>query len=215
MICQAKEIFDSHMLECRDSIALYGHLANEVRFKADFNLRFVWIAAVSAMDHYITKSIIDYATFYYGNNIPLKPKLLADLMPFSSAIELRSADRVNSIIIFRKIIENSIKYKSFQSPDKISDGLSYIWSQKQKWHYISSQIGIDEKYVKGKLSAIVDRRNVIAHNGDYNDFLAKKYEISQSDAEDVVEFISKIVGVIDVALAAEIGKYNNGGGKGE
>lgn len=201
MSSKAKLIFDGHLDECRDAIAVFEHLEKAAGYKADFNLRFVWIAAVSAMDHYISEVILEMATFAYGNNLPLQGKLLADTMTFSSAISLSQADPVNSVLIFRRILDSVIRFKTFQHPDKISDGLAYIWSEKHKWKFISAKMGLDSEAVKRKLSAIVDRRNLIAHNGDYNEALARKLSISQGDAEDVVTFIEEIVIVIDAQVA--------------
>ncbi|WP_430439636.1 HEPN domain-containing protein [Shinella sp.] len=194
-------IFDVHLRECRDAVAVFDHLEKAAGFKADFNLRFVWIAAVSAMDHYISQVILERATYAYGNNIPLQGKLLADGMTFSNAIALRQADPVNSVLIFRQILDGVIRFKSFQHPDKISDGLAYIWPEKHKWKYISEQLGAESDAVKRKLSAIVDRRNLIAHNGDYDEGLGRKLAVTKSDAEEVINFIGGVVAVIDAAVA--------------
>lgn len=200
MPSSSKLIFDNHMAECQEAIALYEHIEKSAGFRAEFNLRFVWIAAVSAMDHYISQVILERCTYAYGNKLPLENKLLSDVITFSNALSLRNADPVESVLIFKKIVDGIVRYRSFQYPDKIADGLSYIWSEKHKWNYISAKMHLDTTSVKRKLSGIVDRRNLIAHSGDYDEALGRKLLVKKVDAEEVVSFIGKIVSIVDDAV---------------
>jgi hypothetical protein len=197
MPTSAKLLFDAHVAECREAVSTFDFMLSKAGFKADFNLRFVWIAAVSALDHYISQVILERATYAYGNKLPLQPKLLADVMSFGSAIELREADPIRSVVVFRSILDSCIRYKSFQYPEKIADGLSYVWQEKQKWHYIATKVGMSAEGAKKKLDAIVDRRNLIAHNGDYDEARGAKLPISKSDTEEVIKFTESIVAAID------------------
>ncbi len=196
----AKRIFDSHISECREALVIFDHLERQAGFTAEFSLRFVWIAAVSAMDHYVSRLIIEKATFAFGNKLPLQAKLLSDMISFSNAIALRDADPVNAVLVFRTLLDTAIRFKSFQHPDKISDGLSYIWPEKHKWKFISNKISMDEISIKRKLSSIIDRRNLISHNGDYDETAEKKLAVSKEDAREVVDFIARIVSIIDDAV---------------
>lgn len=200
MSSNAKVIFDNHISECREALVIFDHLEKKAGFAADFSLRFVWIAAVSALDHYISRVIVEKATLLFGNNKPLQAKLLNEVLSVSNAIALRDADPVNAVLIFRNILDAAIRFKSFQHPDKISDGLSYIWPQSHKWNYISKQLRMDETSLKRKLSGIVERRNLIAHNGDYDESTQSKLSVTKRDAQEVVDFIAEIVVVLDSAL---------------
>lgn len=201
MPSEAWIVFETHIRECHAAIAIYDHLDQNAGFRADFNLRFVWIAAVSAMDHYVSQVILERATFSYGNNLPLQRKLLTDGMTFSSALALKDANPIDSVLIFKENLEKLIRFKSFQHPDKIVEGLSYIWPEKHKWQYLASELNIDISEAKRKLSGIVDRRNLIAHNGDYDEALGRKLCVSKSDAEEVVSCVGSIVQIIDKAVA--------------
>ena len=61
---------------------------------------------------------------------------------------------------------NRIKRVSYQHPNNIADGLSYIWTEKHKWQAISKAMGSNSDDVKRELILIVDRRNLIVHGAD-------------------------------------------------
>ena len=61
MTSRAKLLFDSHLQECREVITLYEHFEKTSIYRADFNLRFVWIAAVSALISTYTQLILELA----------------------------------------------------------------------------------------------------------------------------------------------------------
>jgi hypothetical protein len=188
------------MVECREAIALYDHLDRTTIYRPEFSLRFVWIAAVSAFDHYISQIILEKATAVFASSDTLTPKLMSDVISFSNAFELRRANAVDAIIIFRSILSNCIKYKSFQHPDKVSDGLSYIWAEKHKWQFIATQMGSTTDQVKAKLENIVDRRNSIAHNADYDEARQGKIPINVNDTREVVQFVGGIVEILDAEI---------------
>jgi hypothetical protein len=201
MTSQAKLLFDSHLEECREAIALYEHFEKTSIYRADFNLRFVWIAAISAFDHYVSQLILERATKAYANNEALTPKLLSDGVSLSNALELRGANSVDAILIFRRILGDCIRYKSFQHPDKIAEGLSYVWAEKHKWQYIAGVLGISLDYLKGTMESIVDRRNLIAHNADYDEARGVKLPVDKHQALDVVKFLASIVDVIELEVS--------------
>ena len=201
MTSRAKLLFDSHLQECREAIALYEHFEKTSIFRADFNLRFVWIAAVSAFDQYISQLILELATEAYANKRTLTPKLLSDGVLLSNALELRDANSVNAILIFKRILSECIRYKSFQHPDKIAEGLSYIWVQKHKWQHVAGVLGITVDELKGTLESIVDRRNLIAHNADYDEALGHKLPVDKLQAIDVVKFLAAIANVIELEVS--------------
>jgi len=171
MPSSAVSVFDAHMRECREAVAVYAHLATAAGFRADFNLRFVWIASVSALDHYVSQLILERATVAFADGKPLQPKLLSEVMTFQNAISFRGVDVISAVLQFRKILDAAIRYRSFQSPDSIADGLSFIWPEKKKWGVLGAILNMKPESARRKLSAIVDRRNLIAHNGDFDEGL--------------------------------------------
>ncbi len=195
----SKVLFDRHIGECHESIALYEHF-EKMSFRADSNLRFVWIAAVSAFDHYISSLILELATRLYSNGGQLTPKLLSENFSFSHVIELKSANSVEAVIVFRRMLGECIRYKSYQSPDKVADGLSYIWNERHKWQFLSNSMGMTTENARGTLDAIVERRNLIAHNADYDDATGAKLPIDKNQTSITVDFLSKLVSTIDTAV---------------
>ncbi len=201
MTSRAKLLFDSHLQECREAITLYEHFEKTSIYRADFNLRFVWIAAVSALDQYISQLILEVATEAYANKIALTPKLLSDGVLLSNALELRDANSVDLILIFKRILSECISHKSFQHPDKIAEGLSYIWSQKHKWQHIAGVLQITMDELKGTLESIVDRRNLIAHNADYDEARGEKLPVDKIQAREVIKFLAAIASVIELEVS--------------
>lgn len=197
----AKKLFDKHIEECREAVAIYEHLENTSHYRADFSLRFVWIAVVSAFDHYVSQLILERATAAYANNEKLTAKLLSDVVTFSSALELKQANAIDSILVFKDILSTCIKFRSFQHPDKVADGLSYVWPEKHKWEYVAKALSISVESLKGTLESIVDRRNLIAHNADYDEARGAKLPIGKSDALEVLRFIERIVAVVDATIS--------------
>lgn len=197
MPSNALKVFDDHLTECDSAIVLYDHLDASLRFSADFNLRFVWVASVSALDHYLTQLILERATLSFSNGSQLTAKLQSEVMTFASAIEFRAADPVRAVLLFRQRLNEAIRFRSFQSPDSISDGLAYIWEQKHKWKEIGATLGGDAERLKRTLSAIVARRNLIVHNGDFDEGLGAKLPVKSDDAKEVVRFLRVLVHRID------------------
>jgi hypothetical protein len=144
---------------------------------------------------------LERATKAYANNEALTPKLLSDDVSLSSALELRDANSVDAILIFRRILSECIRYKSFQHPDKIADGLSYVWAEKHKWQYIAGVLGVPIDYLKGTMESIVDRRNLIAHNADYDESRGEKLPVDKLQALEVVKFLASIAGVIELEVS--------------
>ena len=197
MTSAAKLIFDKHVDECREAIAMYEHIRINMNYNADYTLRFVWVAAVSALDHYMSQAILEKATRSFANGEQLQPKLLSDAMSFSNALKLKSSNAIEAVLNFRVILNECIKHKSFQHPEKISDGLSYIWGEKHKWQFIANKLSLSSEGLRKIIITIIDRRNTIAHDGDYDEASGNKYPIHKNQAEYVVDLLSKVVKAID------------------
>ena len=44
---------------------------------------------------------------------------------------MRSASAAESVLKFRSIMINTVRFKTFQNAESVSDGLAYIWSEKK------------------------------------------------------------------------------------
>lgn len=184
--------FDESIAECDDAITVHEYLANTSGFKADFNLRFVWIASISALDHFVTQAVLEIATNKYASGEFLSSKLRNELTSFEKATAFRGMNAIEATIHFRETLSTAIRYKSFHRADHITDGLAYIWTEKQKWQKISQEMGLEAKAAKEQLDAIVDRRNVIAHNADINDSSGNRYAVQIEDARKVASFTRQL-----------------------
>jgi hypothetical protein len=200
MPSQAKNKFDKHIVDCSESITMYVFLRDNSGYKANFNLRFVWIAAVSSLDLFISELIVEKLMVKYVNNAQFEPKLLAESVSFTSVLDLLDTDGTSSLVSFRDMFRRIVKYKTFQHPDKISDGLSYIWNENHKWKLIAEHSGMEPLNCKRTLENIVNRRNLIAHSADYNVTTDERSNVNVDDAQKVVSFISQIVQTIDVLV---------------
>lgn len=192
----AKTKFDLHIAQCADALTIYEFLEGH-GYSADFGLRFVWVASVSALDHYITELVVEKATEQFSNGAVLTAKLANEGVPLDSLMKMRGTTAAQEVLEFRAIMGNSVRFRTFQKADDVADGLAYIWSEKHKWDKISGKMGLPTKSAKRKLNGICTRRDSIVHNADYNEATGDLTPCSRSDAEEVVNYVSKVVATID------------------
>jgi len=126
----ARDRFHEHISQCSEAITIYEFLEGH-GYTADFGLRFVWVASVSALDHYISELIVEKATEHFSNGVALTPKLSGEGVPLASLQTMRSASAAESVLKFRSIMINTVRFKTFQNAESVSDGLAYIWSEKK------------------------------------------------------------------------------------
>lgn len=88
------------------------------------------------------------------------------------------------------------KYISFQDPSKVSEGLSYIWTEQHKWQKIALRMGLNEKDVKTTLTNIINRRNKIVHESDIDIQTGLKFDIKHSDVKYSTSFVENLGKVI-------------------
>jgi len=105
-----------------------------------------------------------------------------------------------AIYWFEREIFLKHKTLSFQDPDKITDALSYIWSEEHKWQKIHLKIiqpistlqVMTEKDIKTYLKNIVARRNQIVHEADINIQNSSKEIMDADEANNIVQFIDAL-----------------------
>jgi hypothetical protein len=102
--------------------------------------------------------------------------------------------RLNRTSWLESEIRERLSYQSFQQPEKIADAIRQI-SNKKLWDEIASQFGKPAKEIKQQLSAIVDRRNKIAHEADIDPTfgIGNRWSIDESLVTEAVNFIESIV----------------------
>jgi hypothetical protein len=120
------------------------------------------------------------------------------LLPVISSSVL---NRLNNTSWLEDEIRERLGYQSFQQPDKIADAIRLI-CDKKLWNEVAARLGRDAKDIKQQLSAIVDRRNKIAHEADIDPTfgIGNRWNIDEVLVNDAVDFIEQVVESIDAIL---------------
>lgn len=186
----AYNAFCTIIQDTRNSDVVYDYLDNIVKPPYDYSdlLRWQWAQSVSALDKLIHDLIrIGMVQTYQGLRTPAAKyrSFAIDMDCFSQMQQMP----LLAVTFFEAQIVHKLSFQSFQEPNKISDGLSFIWNETNKWKKISASMGLDENYLRTKLKNISIRRNQIVHEGDYSNALLQRQAITHADASDVVNFV--------------------------
>ena len=195
----AKRTFETIINQTKVSAGLYNYLsAQKVPIDASDLLRWQWVLAISALDKYIHDIVrIGMIQEYQGRRTKTdKYKTFKINMDTYAYLSSSIAPEVD----FEKEIIHQHSVLAFQHPDKISDALSYIWTEQHKWEAISQKMAtpISPKDLRTKLNNIVVRRNQIVHEGDCFNLSVpfQQQTISEADVNDVITFVTELVQAI-------------------
>lgn len=196
----AIKTFDSLIDRLDTSQGLYGYIEQQkIPIDASDLLRWQWVMTVYALDKYIHDIVRAGMVEEFLGKRSQTDKYKNFHITMSSYLDLSSSKLPQ--IDFEREVTYRHSFLAFQSPDKISDALAYIWSENKKWEVISKNMTtpISEKDLKTQLNNIVLRRNQIVHEGDCLSFISplQQQEIYNSDVEDVINFIAEIVHAIN------------------
>ncbi|WP_127557454.1 HEPN domain-containing protein [Saccharospirillum alexandrii] len=158
-------------------------------FSFDDLLRSQIVYSVSAFDKLMHDLIRVGMVQIFKGARPPTPKYLAEPIPMELHREIATATFPPKEHLFENAVFNKLKIISYQDPSKISEGLSYIWNESQKWQKISENLPFSDKDMKVKLKLIAGRRNSIVHEADIDPVTLQKYEITQTDCDEVTEFL--------------------------
>jgi hypothetical protein len=134
----------------------------------------------------------------HGFSFVQQSHTISALLP---AISNSILNRINNTSWLEDEIRERLGYQSFQQPDKIADAIRLI-SEKKLWEEVSIQLGKPQKDIKQQLSAIVDRRNKIAHEADIDPTygIGSRWNIDEVLVNDAVDFLEKVVESIHQVL---------------
>ncbi|MHC5756065.1 MAG: HEPN domain-containing protein [Nostoc sp.] len=190
------------MEDAKNLTSLYEYLESSIRSPLAFDdlLRSQIVYSVSAFDKLMHDIIrIGMIEIFTGRRQPT-PKYLAESISISTYHELIPAIFPPKEYIFEQAIVKKLKIVSYQDPEKVAEGLSYIWDEKQKWQQIAIKMGTDDKTAKTTLKLIVNRRNSIVHEADIDPSTDQKYSISKNECQSITNFLYKcgeeIVGLV-------------------
>ncbi len=189
----ALSLFRKNIEESKSLTPVYEYLESSLVTPLSFDdlLRAQIVYSVSAFDKLMHDLIrIGMVEIFMGNR-PTTPQYLAETITISTYSELTSATFLPKELVFEQAIVRKLKTVSYQTPDNVAKGLSYIWSEPQKWQKIASNMAMDTETVKTELKLIVDQRNRIVHEADINPSTNQKYSITKSDSQSVTDFLQK------------------------
>lgn len=190
----AQKVFLSNMRDADALTGIYDYLSRTVVAPMSFDdlLRSKIVYAVSAFDKFIHDLIrVGMVQTYTGKRTPT-PKYLGVPIPLSTAQQLATTSTPPPEVVFEQAIQSKLRTLSFQDPDKVADGLSYIWAENSKWQRIAAGIGIPEGTARTTLRLIAVRRNVIVHEADMDPITGSKLSITKTESDDIVSFLLKV-----------------------
>lgn len=116
---------------------------------------------------------------------------ISDLTPIISNIVRAKFDNTSWL---ENEIREKLSFQSFQQPNKVADAIRRI-SDKKLWDEVGLLLEMPAGDVKQQLSAVVDRRNKIAHEADIDPTfgIGERWRIDRLQVNDATNFIEKVV----------------------
>lgn len=152
-------------------------------------LRAHLVYSVSAFDKLIHDLIKIGMVEVYTHNRPATPKYLNEGISLEIHGKIAGATIPPGEYYFENEVVRKLSFLSFQDPDRVADGLSFIWQEPHKWQHIADSIGVDQHTAKTTLKTIVARRNQIVHEADIDIATGQKYLIDKTETETACNFI--------------------------
>jgi hypothetical protein len=167
--------------------------------------RLAIVMAVAALDTYMHRLVVSRA--YAQEPMPRK---LADLtVRFGDLIDQADVAVVahnegrdtRPRVGAKRLLRERLLRETFQRYERVSDALAMAGKPKS-WKDIAAAMPGQptQEQVKARLDSLVDRRNAIVHEGDYERLdrpqQARVNHVSPSEARDSVKFISDLIEAI-------------------
>ncbi len=188
--------FEKNISSVEDLLKLHVLLTKDyplLKEQSDELLRAIIVLTVSALDNYLHDFYrIEIVESYLGkgnfnvkfDNIKISIKVLQDLDSSFSEAERRN--------FLTNELRKMQKTETFQSHKSIENIFKNI-EVKNIWLKLETLIGIKAQKIKDELGLIIDRRNKISHESDWDYFSQKKNVIEFSEVQNVVNFIRQFV----------------------
>ena len=187
----AKLAFQKNIRQANELGALYDHLSALVPIPTQFDdlLRSQIVYAVSAFDKLLHDLIrIGMVQIFQGLR-PATDKYKSERIAIQHLTQLAVGSTPPPAVRFEEIVREKLSVLSFQDPNKIADGLSFIWGEEHKWKKIAFSLDMPEVDVKLKQKLIVTRRNAIVHEADLDPVSGAKQLITRAEAADASQFL--------------------------
>ena len=204
----AKARFDAHLSGADKCIENFDARGD------DFALKHVWVIGVSAFDLYMTELVSEAGLRWIDRDPPvLTTNLKSVRVPLGSVLEINQVSPTERLLFYRDHVYSAVQYTSFYKPDKVSEALSYIWNcdQKEKWTRICGRMKLTGRYdnrteqdIRGELTFIGDRRDLIAHSVDTPPGQSSPNPVTRADAARVREFMTDLATAIDAETESQL-----------
>ncbi len=183
-------LFEKNIADSAQLLALFEFSSSNLPGMVfDDLLRAHLVYSVSAFDKLIHDLVKIGMVEIFTNNRPATPKYLNEGISLEIHNKITSATIPFREYYFENEVVRKLSFLSFQDPDKVADGLSFIWRESHKWQNIAAHIGVDQHTAKTTLKTIVARRNQIVHEADIDITTGKKYMIDKTETETACNFI--------------------------
>ncbi|WP_167530496.1 MGMT family protein [Microbispora hainanensis] len=169
--------------------------------------RAAWTQAVAALDHWVTREIVDRAVA-----LALSPEVRRPPKFSNLSIPVELFERVHHHDeplgdSFRAHLEKHFSFMTFQNPEKIKEGFAYV-STVNLWVKVAEVLTdqdarspITADGVRTRLREIAWRRNNIAHTADHDPQRpGQKAPITAAEAEATIEWLEAMAIAIQQAL---------------
>ena len=171
-------------------------------------LRAEWVARVSALDLYVHELVAQRMLEIFRGTRQPSPKYSKFEISNEIMGRIRAAESEHEAeAAFDFEVRRQLGLMTFQEPEKIADGIRLV-SLVELWNGVALNQGATEqtkqakaKELKSTLSAIVIRRNKIAHEGDLQPTVPRiPWAISIQDTQTVKQFIADLVNSIEAVV---------------
>jgi hypothetical protein len=188
--------FQGNISSIDDLLKLHNLLAKDyplLKDQSDELLRAIIVLSVSALDNYlhdfyrteIVESFLGKGNFNVQfEKIKISIQAMQELNAAFSEVEKR-----NFLNIELRKIQRTETYQSARSIEDLFNKIEV----KNVWSKLSVTMGLNAQSVKDELGLIIDRRNKISHESDWDYINQRKNPIDYSQVVDVVNFIKRFV----------------------
>lgn len=190
----AKVIFHKNIQQANELGKLYALLMSSVPIhqQLDDLLRSQIVNVVSAFDKLMHDLIrIGMVQIFEGQRA-MTDKYASEVVAIKHLPFLSVGSVAPPAVYFEELVREKLSIISFQDPKKVADGLSYIWSDNQKWYKIAQGLGFSDEDVRVRLKLIVSRRNAIVHEADLDPVNNFKLSITLEEAVEISDFLLKL-----------------------
>lgn len=195
-------------VDCRDAVLVLrnGATLTQPDFAAtaiDDLLRAALVMSVSAMDAYFHAKVLRHVVAHSKVKEP-EPALLNRRLTVADFVAARKKQRRNSALA--AAIARQMSFESLQQPGNISSAVLLI-GVGNFWALMAANLGRPEADIRADLTAIVKRRNQIAHEADVSQSKKAKNRprpVSPADIRAKLTFVEQLVTAADAVIDANM-----------